>query len=778
MNKKEKLKNLLTSLEKLQKRAGDASTASADIATISDSLIQSEITNLTARIKDNTIVKTLSKFGTELANFKKDFDLKPIVQLIQDLEKDIQESEQKVLSDFKEFKTKILKEFEKNVEQLYTNGTLLEEDIDSFKEKFNKKLDTSLKAIPNFSSEIQDIKSQIQELALGQEFINVRIEDKSKETVIVSNNDDIQNEIKDLRTEINRRFSNLGGGQANRQININSSVMSTKYTDINFKNAGNIGWSASDDDVFKRVNIVASILATSGGGSGSPGGADTQVQFNDGGSFGGAIGVIWDKNASIFSANNVEVASTRAISSVLTINGFYPAYSGADATVAHANANYSSVATALINTSVIGGTTYLSDGTYTEGQILIKRSATRLNLSQGATITADGSVVSPLIKPSVTGLSRIVIEGGKLLQSNATAQGVGLDLSDVANTWVSKMRIEEFGTGIKMYDTANTTFYNSARDIQMFNVNTGIDLGGSQANMNLWDNVRIRPKTGSAGTGINMSSVRGNTFLVTDVEAGAGGKASITGIHMDGATRDNLFAGIWVENNENGVIVDAGATNNIFIGGTITDNTNDIIDNGTGTAFWGTNKTGKKLFRIPNITDINGVPIETFTDGSGVVEFGQQGSVFGGIKLDGLTTGNVTIQPASVAGNWSLTLPGNDGNAGQYLLTDGNGITQWASVTAVGGSGITRSVSVLSVSSTLAAAASTDYVFFPNVGVQLTLPTAVGNSNSYTIKNMAASSILVVATTGEDIDGSTTALMPTQYESLNFISNNSIWAVV
>ena len=94
------------------------------------------------------------------------------------------------------------------------------------------------------------------------------------------------------------------------------------------------------------------------------------------------------------------------------------------------------------------------------------------------------------------------------------------------------------------------------------------------------------------------------------------------------------------------------------------------------------------------------------------------------------------------------------------------------------GSGITRTVSVLSVSSTLAAAATTDYVYFANVGVRLTLPTAVGNSNGYVVKNMATSSVLVSAAAGQDIDGSATALMPTQYECLNFYSNGSVWGVV
>lgn len=95
-----------------------------------------------------------------------------------------------------------------------------------------------------------------------------------------------------------------------------------------------------------------------------------------------------------------------------------------------------------------------------------------------------------------------------------------------------------------------------------------------------------------------------------------------------------------------------------------------------------------------------------------------------------------------------------------------------------GGGGITRSVSVLSVSSTLAATALTDYVAFANVGVVLTLPTAISNTNLYTVKNMTTSSVQVAAATGQDIDGSATVLMPTQYESLTFISNSSVWGVI
>lgn len=45
--------------------------------------------------------------------------------------------------------------------------------------------------------------------------------------------------------------------------------------------------------------------------------------------------------------------------------------------------------------------------------------------------------------------------------------------------------------------------------------------------------------------------------------------------------------------------------------------------------------------------------------------------------------------PASLAANYTLTLPPNDGSNGQYLKTDGNGVLSWA---AGDGSGTVTSV--------------------------------------------------------------------------------------
>ena len=135
--------------------------------------------------------------------------------------------------------------------------------------------------------------------------------------------------------------------------------------------------------------------------------------------------------------------------------------------------------------------------------------------------------------------------------------------------------------------------------------------------------------------------------------------------------------------------------------------------------------------------------------------------------------------PIVILGNTSVVTGqyGSDTQVGQFTVNAQGRITQASTVgiTFPAGSGITRVSSTISVSSTFAAVALTDYVAFANVGIALTLPTASSN-NLYTVKNVSASSVLVIA--NEGIDDSASALMPTNYESLSFISNSSIWGVV
>jgi len=113
------------------------------------------------------------------------------------------------------------------------------------------------------------------------------------------------------------------------------------------------------------------VSITTGGGSGSPGGSDTQVQFNDSTAFGGDAGFTYDKSTAVVSLDNLEAVTFAFVSfggafgvkvtttdtnSILVVAGNDPAGGG------------------------IGGSVRLDSGTGDAGN------------SQGSTIIALGAV--------------------------------------------------------------------------------------------------------------------------------------------------------------------------------------------------------------------------------------------------------------------------------------------------------------------------------------------------------------------------------------------------
>lgn len=110
-----------------------------------------------------------------------------------------------------------------------------------------------------------------------------------------------------------------------------------------------------------------------------------------------------------------------------------------------------------------------------------------------------------------------------------------------------------------------------------------------------------------------------------------------------------------------------------------------------------------------------------------------------------------------------------------FLRGDG----AWATPTGGGTAGITRSVTTSSANVTLGAATLTDYVNICTGGTTYTttLPTAVGNTNLYTVKNASTVNQTVATTSSQTIDGSTTVSL-TPNTALSFISDGTNWQIV
>ena len=121
----------------------------------------------------------------------------------------------------------------------------------------------------------------------------------------------------------------------------------------------------------------------------------------------------------------------------------------------------------------------------------------------------------------------------------------------------------------------------------------------------------------------------------------------------------------------------------------------------------------------------------------------------------------------------SLTLLSQGTHSPDIVITKVNGAQG-----ATGASGITRNVTILT-SSTITASfsASTDYVYVCNGICVITMPTAVGNTNRYTFKNVTGTDTLNT-TSSQTIDGSTSIQLLTDNQSVDLISNGSNWLII
>ncbi|MDB5165731.1 MAG: hypothetical protein JWM00_621 [Candidatus Saccharibacteria bacterium] len=109
------------------------------------------------------------------------------------------------------------------------------------------------------------------------------------------------------------------------------------------------------------------------------------------------------------------------------------------------------------------------------------------------------------------------------------------------------------------------------------------------------------------------------------------------------------------------------------------------------------------------------------------------------------------------------------------VLTIAGGLPSWAPPAP---GGITRSVSAISTPTTAGAATLTDYIYKVTTATTLTLPTAVGNTNLYTVKNAGSGAVSIATTSSQTIDGQASPLvLQFTNSSVDLISDNANWRI-
>jgi hypothetical protein len=162
-----------------------------------------------------------------------------------------------------------------------------------------------------------------------------------------------------------------------------------------------------------------------------------------------------------------------------------------------------------------------------------------------------------------------------------------------------------------------------------------------------------------------------------------------------------------------------------------------------------------------------------------------------GISVSG-ATGAVTITNTGVQSfngstgavsfvNYVSSFNGSSGSVGISAGT-GISITQSGTTYTIAStvsSGISRSIINVTGATTAGSASSVDYVYNGTSGpYAITMPTAVSNTNRYTIKNSGTGAISIYTTSSQTIDGITFYNLNKQYSAIDLMSNGSNWFIV
>jgi len=381
--------------------------------------------------------------------------------------------------------------------------------------------------------------------------------------------------------------------------------------------------------------------ATAAGG-GTPGGSDTQVQYNSGGSFAGSANLTYDGSKLIQSKTFTDAA---ALSGMLQVS-----LSGVDTTdiiATHWAASISAdekVASGKTNNANLLGlslSAFRNYGTTSDSGTLAEVHG--IDLKYGHYLS---DITATPITNTIYGLK---MEGDAYYGTIGTMYDLAvLGGGTVSPTTRYGLYISGL-TGTTLYDI----YANDATAKNYFAGNVGI---GTTSPGGLLD---VR-KNQDAGSGIYISNLAdlGNTSASAQFIAQAKDASGFMGAFpSDSSTvalRDRL--GFGANSDAAGFAlyaVSASQTIDFYAGSTT---------------------MSMKI-------DSNGRVGIANTSPGALLDIGTAGTTLGTMRLEGNTSGYVQLQTAAEAGSWTWTLPANDGDNGQVLTTNGSGVSSWATPT-------------------------------------------------------------------------------------------------
>ena len=446
---------------------------------------------------------------------------------------------------------------------------------------------------------------------------------------------------------------------------------------MNGKWVGNIGYAVLDTDAASKLYVDT--LVTTGVSYHAPVNAATTTTldtatsgtaaYNEPGGAGNGIGAYISTTGTFTTIDGVTINGSTSIR-ILVKDEANAAWNGV---YTYTNANAITRSTDADEYGV-GSPTTLSINDYF--------------FTQAGTVNAGTSFIVSGPSGTITfGTSNITFS--TFSTSQVYTGGTGITISGtVISANANQSQVTQVGTLGNLSVTGNATAGNLIGPLANGNSNVNIPTANGNVNISAVGNANVLVIT---GTGANIT---GTGNITGDILAGA--NINVTS-NINGATFQNGNSKIAIASNSNVTISSNGQSNIVTVS---SDNTNGLVT-----------VSG-------NITGANVISANTLsTTANGAVVF---------VGNNGTTTQQVTLQASTAAGftaNYTLTLPINDGDSGQYLQTNGTGTLSWSTVS-------TSSIS--------------------NGNSNVSIPAAAGNVN---ISSNGVPNVLVVTSTGANIAG-------------------------
>ena len=523
---------------------------------------------------------------------------------------------------------------------------------------------------------------------------------------------------------LNAGNSNISASTFIGNINVTSSA--------NLGNVGNVRITGGTSGYVLSTDGAGNLSwVEQSGGGGTPGGTNTQIQFNDGGTFGGNANLTFDKVTSVLTVTG-NIAATNANLGNLTTSNYFTGNGSLLSSITGSNV------TGQVANSLIAGTVY----TNAQPNITSVGTLTNLNVSGNAVIGGNLTVDGDLVYVNVTNLA---VED-PIIQLQTGSNGA----APSSNTG------KDVGTSLNYYDT-------QARIAFM-----GWDV--SNAEFGFGNVVSI---SSEVVTWTSYGNVRAGYFI--------GNGSQLTGI------TSAAYAN-YISNGTSNVNIPT-ASGNVTIG--VAGNANIVTVTGTGINVAGTlNTTGNA--NVGNIGATNGVFTNISGNGSALTSItganvtGQVGNALVAGTVYTAAQPNITsvglLTALSVGPNSSITLTGTSGfvKANSIQGTDGVNAIYPAYSGAAGAVGITGNLTVgIGIAANITANGNVTANYFIGNGSSLTSVAGANVTGTVANANYAAyaGNVTVAAQSNITSLGTLTGLTSNGIINFTNASNVSLGAV-